>query len=170
MCKRVRLLGMVLLMAICLVSCKSSNIALHQVVTNFSADVTVTMNESEICCTLTRAAEGVGTIAVTKPEALSSMCFLWQGNSYGLSYQGLQCTTEHPFLPNSSFAAALMNVLNASSQYESLKLVSQENGKAVFSGECDSGQFKIAVNISSGFIEEVTIDDLKLKATFTNQK
>ena len=42
------------------------------------------------------------------------------GDAYCISYNGLKCETDKPFLPNSSFATALMNVLEGAADTDAL--------------------------------------------------
>jgi hypothetical protein len=141
-----------------------------QVVTSFSAEMKVQMLDSTIGCTLVRNDEGLAQVCVTDPAPLSGMRFEWRGDGYAISYDGLVCQTQSPFLPSTSFAAAVVNVLASASKAEALTAEGYEEGAAVFSGGCDSGHYKIWVNPSNGFIEKITIQELGLEAQLLEQQ
>lgn len=151
------------------VSCKqqAGTIAAEDVVTSFSANVQVTQEDSVILCTISRTPESIAAVTVTEPQQLNGMRFEWRGSGYGISYNGITCETEKPFLPNTSFAAALVNALTEAAKPEGLAFEAMQEERALFSGTCDSGRFQIWVNNANGLIEQLTVDELKLKAVFT---
>ena len=138
-----------------------------QIMASVSASAQVTQGESSLSCTVVRNPEGVGVISVTQPASLEGLCFEWKGNGYGLSYHGLACEAGTPFLPSTSFASAIMNVLKSCERMEGLQIQSQEDGKTVYSGESESGRFTITVDNQDGFIEKISIEDLQLSVDFT---
>lgn len=153
-----------------IVSCgKKEASAPDHLMVSLSASAQVIQGESSLSCTVTRNAEGVAVITVTEPAQLNGMSFEWRGDGYGISYNGLACETEKPFLPSTSFASAIINVLTACENVDSLVVQSQDGGKTVYSGSSESGRFEITVNNSDGFIEKITIAELKLTVDLTKQ-
>lgn len=129
----------------------------------------VTQGDSALSCSVTRNTEGIAVITVTQPSLLNGMSFEWRGDGYGISYNGLACKTEQPFLPSTSFASAIINVFSACENIDALVVQSQEGGKTTYSGSSESGRFEIVADNSDGFIEKLTVPDLKLTVDFTRQ-
>lgn len=157
---------------ITLASCHKppSAITAEQVVASFSAQAQVTQQGSVIGCSVTRTPEGLAAVTVTSPEQLKGMCFEWNVENSGISYQGLSCRTEQPFLPKTSFAAVIVNVLKAVSVPENLTDQGERDGMACFSGQSDSGPFIILVDCSNGYIQEILLEELDFRAVFSEQK
>ncbi len=162
-------LAVVLLFSL-LTSCKSEPLSPDQIRLDFTCDAAVTVEDSEIGCTFSHTAQGVGYVLVTVPEQLAGVCFEWMGDAYCISYNGLKCETDKPFLPNSSFATALMNVLEGAADTDALTRETSDGGVTVFSGDSRSGLFRISVDNASGYIVELSVDALKLRAELTNHK
>ena len=146
-----------------------SAITAEQVVASFSAQAQVTQQESVIGCNVARTPEGLAAVTITAPEQLSGMCFEWSGENSGFSYQGLSCRTEQPFLPKTSFAAIIVNVLQAASVPENLTDQGPRDGMSCFTGQSESGPFTILVNSSNGYIQEILLEELDFRAVFSGQ-
>ena len=113
--------------------------------------------------------EQQASVTITSPEQLSGMCFEWSGENSGISYQGLSCRTEQPFLPKTSFAAIIVNVLQAASVPENLTDQGPRDGMSCFTGQSESGPFTILVNSSNGYIQEILLEELDFRAVFSGQ-
>lgn len=156
------------MMSLCILStgCSEQLTPEKDPVTDFSCNADVVMNDCNIKCKIFRTSEGLSEIEVTSPEELNGLKYKWLGNNYSVSYQGLTCETQSQFLPDNSFAKAIVNALNETSKPESLTPVSSQKDSSTYSGNTDSGKFQITVDNSSGFIKELSFDDSSLTAKF----
>lgn len=155
--------------ALCiLISCSSrvGVIQAEDIVSSFKAKMIVTQNDSVIECSVCRNNEESAQITIDKPDQIKGLKFKWSGNDNGIIFGDFQLKTETAFLPDSSFAQAIMNVLKVSSKPENLTSEANLERKNEFSGMCDSGKFKLIVN-DQGLIETIYIEDMKLEANFT---
>lgn len=139
-------------------------------VTDFSASAQVDTAGTELSCEVSHTKEGVSSVTVTKPEGLKGLCFKWLGGAYSIEYNKLFCQTTSDYLPQQSFARAIVNVLNACSSPEDLSLAENKNNLCVYTGTCGSGNFKVTCDNKTGLIQIVEIDDLSLKVEFVNHK
>lgn len=151
-----------------LISCSSrvGVVKAEDIVSSFKGKMTVTQGDSKIECSICRNNEESAQITVDKPDQIKGLKFKWCGSDNGIVFGELQLKTQTAFLPDNSFAQAIMNVLKVSSKAENLTSEANFERKNEFSGTCDSGKFKIIVN-DQGLIETIYIEDMKLEANFT---
>ena len=150
-----------------LMSCESTgSIEAKDIVTSFSGKATVKQGDNIIECDICRSNDQAAKIVVTKPEQISGFEFKWLGEENGITYGELQTKTSTQFLPDNSFAQAIINVLNASSYPENLKPKENIERKNEFTGICESGDFKIDVT-NQGIIEKIYIEKLELEVSFS---
>lgn len=145
-------------------ACKSEPFTPEKICLSFTCDASVTLGESTVDCTFSHTAQEVGYVLINSPAQLAGVCFEWTGDAYCISYNGLRCESDEPFLSNFSFATALMNVFAAAADGDSLTSEGESSEAAVFSGNSRSGPFQITVDPKSGYVREVKVDSLKLKA------
>ena len=139
-------------------------------VTDFSAAAQVDTAGTQLSCEVSHTKEGVSSVTVTKPDGLKGLCFKWLGGAYSIEYNKLYCQTTSDYLPQQSFARAIVNVLNVCASPEELSLAENENNLCVYTGSCDSGNFKVTCDSKTGLIQTVEIDGLSLKVEFANHK
>ena len=140
-----------------------------ETITKFSANILVTMGESEISCQLYRKGTGDVSLTVKEPVQLAGMGFEWKDNRYAISYNGLRTETENPFLPASSFASAIVSVLDAA-EAGNAQNEGEKDGFVFYTGECSSGAYQYGVNSYTGFIEQITLEDLGIKAVLSEHQ
>lgn len=139
-------------------------------VTDFSAGAQVNTSGTLLTCDVSHTKEGVSSVTVTKPDGLKGLSFKWLGNSYSIEYNQLFCQTTSDYLPQQSFARAIVNVLDACAKPDQLTLTENKNGSGVYSGTCDSGDFTVTCDSKTGIIQKVEIKNLLLTVNFENQK
>lgn len=139
-------------------------------VTDFSAEAKVVTAGTELSCEVSHTKEGVSSVMVTKPDGLKGLCFKWLGGAYSIEYNKLFCQTTSDYLPQQSFARAAVNVLNACASPENLSLLENKDNLCVYTGSCDSGDFKVTCDNKTGLIQIIEIENLSLKVEFVNHK
>lgn len=139
-------------------------------VTDFSASAQVDTSGTLISCDISHTKEGVSSVTVTKPDGLKGLSFKWLGGSYSIEYNQLFCQTTSDYLPQQSFARAIVNVLDACAAPDKLTLSENKNGLGVYTGTCDSGDFTVTCDNKTGIIQKVEIKNLSLIVNFENQK
>lgn len=139
-------------------------------VTDFSAGAQVDTSGTLLSCDVSHTKEGVSSVTVTKPDGLKGLSFKWLGGSYSIEYNQLFCQTTSDYLPQQSFARAIVNVLGACAEPDKLTLAENKNGLCVYKGICDSGDFSVTCDSKTGIIQKVEIESLSLLVNFENQK
>lgn len=156
---------------LCFSGCSAGGSAeAHETVTKFSSEIEIAMGESKISCKLQRKAAGDVSLTVDEPVQLSGMGFEWKNNRYAISYNGLRTETENPFLPSSSFASAVVAVLDAAENGDALKSGEEKDGLVSYQGESSCGAYQYLVNSETGYIEQILLDNLGIKAVLSNHQ
>ncbi len=130
----------------------------------FTANAVISQDDTAITCRVTRTQEGLATVAVLSPQLLAGLAFEWQGDGYAITYSGLVCETQQPFLPSSCFASALIGALDQAANPENLTLQSENGGSTIFTGTCPSGDFTLEADSATGVVQKINIASLNLTA------
>lgn len=168
-----RRLLLLLFMAVTIVivgGCGSIQLQPKEPVMAFCADAQVEYKECTLQCSFSRANQGIASISVTAPPQLKGITYKWLGGEYSVGYNNAEKSMQSCPLPQSSFASAMVNSINKLSEENGYKTKSEKDGNVTYLGECDSGNFQITVDGSTGYITEVKIEDLNLCVTLTNHK
>lgn len=139
-------------------------------ITDFAAAAQVDTAGTELSCEVSHTKEGVSSVTVTKPDGLKGLCFKWLGGAYSIEYNKLFCQTTSDYLPQQSFARAIVNVLNSCASPDELSLTENKDNLCVYKGSCDSGDFKVTCDNKTGLIQIIEIENLSLKVEFENHK
>lgn len=151
-------------------SCTSKAPKIPDLVTGFSGNVDVEMGETKIKCSISHTEKGISSVTVSSPEGLKGLSFKNLGGTYAISYNELICETKTSFLPDSSFAQAITNVLDKASEENGAVYQKTEEENAVFTGTSVSGEFTIYADSETGFIEKLEIPEVNIVAKFDNIK
>lgn len=151
-------------------SCTSKAPKIPDLVTGFSGNVDVEMGETKIKCSISHTEKGISSVTVSSPEGLKGLSFKNLGGTYAISYNELICETKTSFLPDSSFAQAITNVLDKASEENGAVYQKTEEENAVFTGTSASGEFTIYADSETGFIEKLEIPEVNIAAKFDNIK
>ena len=105
----------------------------------------------------------VASLTLDSPEELKSLTWFWQGDHFQITYQGLSVQSKDCPLPDSSFAALLIRVLNYAQQPAALTAC----GDHTFEGVSDGVPFTITAG-ADGRIQKVEIPEFDFVASFTD--
>lgn len=133
------------------------NIQMH-----IDSPFTATMGDMKLEGLLIYADGGEMYLDISTPDELYGLSFSFKDN-FTVSYRGLNAVTESDYLPPSSFAQSIKNILdNAMSQKPVLE--PYEDSLFVATAKSDSGCYKIYTD-QKGVIKEIEIVgcDIKLK-------
>lgn len=151
-------------------SCTSKAPKIPELVTGFLGNVDVEMGDTKIKCSISHTEKGVSSVTVSSPEGLKGLSFKNLGGSYAISYNELICETKTSFLPDSSFAQAITNVLDKASEENGAVYQNTEDSYAVFTGTSDSGEFTIYADSDTGYIDRIELSEVNISAKFSGVK
>lgn len=147
-------------------ACNSSISEPPEIVKEFSNAATVICGDDKFDCEISRNAQGLTSVKVLEPTELKGLTFLWNGEGHSVDYSGLSCKFSSNFLPENSFATAIMEVLNTIDNSEGIKQKSSGKDGTIYVGESKSGKFRLTTDSCTGDITEINIDNLKLSVKF----
>lgn len=151
-------------------SCTEKVPKIPEIVTGFSGNADIELGETKLKCSISHTEKGVSSITLLSPENLKGMSFKNLGGKYAISYNELTCETEKSFLPNSSFAQAITNVLNKASEENGAVYQKSEENNAIFTGTSKSGDFTIYAENKTGIIRKIEIPEINIIVGFTDIK
>lgn len=157
-----------LVLIFCISSCTEKAPSVPEIVAGFKANAQVDMGEVSLGCSVSHTSGGVSSVTIQKPEGLKGLSFRWLGGTYAISYNELLCETQSSYLPSNSFAEAIVNALNTASKEGGVTYTKSEDGCAVFSGSCSSGDFLLYADEKSGYITKIDFPEINTTVTFTN--
>lgn len=153
------------LLVITFMSCSGGEKPPEEIITEFTAQIKVSMDESEISCEFRNDNSGNSTVTLSEPKLIEGMAFKWISGKYAIEYNGLFCETEKLFLAEDSFANILVGVLQYANDMQTLNYESTRDGLSTFSADTKWGKALITAK-SDGYLHEITIEDMNFCAMF----
>lgn len=154
------------ILIISVTSCTEKAPKIPELVTGFSANADIELGENKLKCSVSHTEKGISSITVSSPENLKGLSFKNFGGKYSISYNELSCETDTLFLPDSSFAQAITNVLDKVSEENGAVYQRSEQDKAIFTGTSDSGDFTLYADSKTGAIKKIEIPEINVTAVF----
>ena len=142
----------------------SESIKIPDVVTNIDNDAVIEYAGTEYECHIVRLTDGVVSISINSPENLSCLTFRRADGKFSVSYGELLCKTDSVLLPETSFPTMIINILSVTNNQENLIYQSAENGLVTFTGNSDTGEFRIITD-TDGNITEILQETEGLKVS-----
>ncbi len=158
------------ILIVSITSCTEKAPKIPELVTGFSGNANVEMGETKLQCSVSHTERGISSITVSEPEGLKGLSFKNLGGTYAISYNDLICETENSFLPDSSFAKVITNVLDKASEENGASYQKSEEDNAVFSGTSKSGDFMIYADSETGMIKKIEVPKINITAQFSDTK
>ena len=135
----------------------------------FDGTVKVNLDNNIYECNLKHTPEQINVLEITNPKELEGLTFTWEQEKCTVIWKELNCELNKEFLPQSSFAEAIILVLNSISDRNSLNFESGNSEESIFTGDIPIGKFKIKVG-KDGTIKNVYIPDINLEAELSAAK
>ena len=140
-----------------------------EVITAVDKNASVEYDGCNYECHITRLTDGVVSVGINSPENLSGLVYRQADGKFSLSCGELICKTDSITLPETSFPIMIINILSSASVKENLLYCSSENGIFKFTGNSDTGAYRLFAD-SEGNITEIFDENTGLKITFEKNK
>lgn len=163
-------IGVLAIVLISVVACNGNGADVKTPVIAFSAVATVTENECKYVCQVNSTSNEVASVVILKPETLNGITYKWLGDSYCIEYKDLYCESNVEYLPKTSFASVLIDVLKQSENAKNLEFLEIQSEEVLYKGTTKVGDFKLKCNKNSGLINTITVERIGLKVEFSKQK
>lgn len=154
------LIGLFLIISIS--GCSAAPFKSAKIIFSFTGSAQIKQGDSEIVCTIMRAAPKSASIAIQSPKELSGLTYTW-GSSFSSVYAGITNKSAECDLPQNCFAPLLIKVLDAAEKPDAL---CRENNSTL-SGSTDQVSYVLTIDGSSGFIQKIEIPRYQICAVFT---
>lgn len=133
----------------------------------FTCDAVISYNGMSMTAYLMRPAPGSCRIEITDPIPVAGLVMDWSGDGFKLNYMGINVPFDTDVLPDSSFASAIVNVLETTAQTTEFDVTATDTD-TVYSAVCDSGKYTISFNTESGSLTGIDIPSINLSAVFSS--
>ena len=135
------------------------------VITDFSADFTADFNDLSIDGKITVNRQGMFNLSISSPETLNGLEIGYKGNVLSLGRDGLLCTADEAYLPDTAFSSIIKKVFERLCYDEANGTLAISDNKVTVPSPV--GNCEITVN-SEGKIILLECAEAKLSISFTN--
>lgn len=132
-------------------------------------------NSNDYTASITHILQGTTTISITEPEDISGVVYSFSGNGCDIMYGDLSFKTESSFMGSNSLPQVIHDIFASAQRENALTFIDSEEPKsstlttATFSGKTDNFNYTITTDFESGYIKEISVDDLGLTIKFSNK-
>ena len=118
---------------------------------------------------INRLGNGQWEISFTKPESLNGLGVSYQNENADITYMGLKFQIPREDVPVQAIATNLTSVLEKLAYSKDIKYT-ENNGKVTAKGEVDNSRFVAVFEKKSNRLLSLEMEDVKLKADFSDFK
>lgn len=161
-----------LILILNLVSCqkKSQNGNYENIITNFTSNVTISMEGELYACTYTRNNNQTSKLKIDSPNEISGLNFEKNPQGYKASLEGIDLSDNQEKMPALSLIKILDTILDSIENNNEIKKTTDDIGRTVLKGEDENYKFEVTVLPQNNFIEKINIINNKAEFMFFNQK
>lgn len=153
----------IMLAALC--GCEKPGENKSAVVTDFTADFTAEFNSMNIGGKITVNRQGMLNLSINSPEELNGIEIRYKGSELNLGREGLLCTADEAYLPDTAFSSIIRDILNRLSHDAANGSLKKSDNKISVSSTL--GDCQITVD-GEDKITSLECLDAGLSITFTN--
>lgn len=150
---------------LCLTLCSCSKKP-AEIKKDFSATIDCDYNGTKLKAEINAEKHNDLVIKMLEPRGVEGYAYTYKGGRLNINYNELNIDSADDYLPSSSFAEAIYNVLKSVNS-EKAVLNGSYNSLAEYKGKCDSGNYILKTDINTGYISELEIKEIKLTASFS---
>lgn len=144
-------------------ACSASTMETTDINFCFQCKADVNFNGEQFCCNLSRDAPGRASVQLLNGD-LNGLSYNWDGDGFSVSYGDVCAKSEDCVLPDTSFAVALLQVLDYAERSDSLT----PGSNGTFTGNLNDCDFTITVDKNSGNIQTLAFPQKNLSVKFYN--
>ena len=150
---------------LCLTLCSCSKKP-AEIKKDFSSTIDCDYNGTKLKAEISAEKHNDLVIKMLEPRGVEDYAYTYKGGRLNINYNDLNIDSADDYLPSSSFAEAIYNVLKSVNS-EKAVLNGSYNSLAEYKGKCDSGNYILKTDINTGYISELEIKEIKLTASFS---
>jgi hypothetical protein len=130
----------------------------------FDCTANVNWNGKTYVVKINRPAPGLCTMSFTKPDELSALSFVLDGDGFKVKYGSIEASLDPSTLPQTALFNSVLGALDAAVKPNGLN-TSTKDGNVIISGKTTSGNFNLQLD-KSNKPKSLEIPDLKLVVGF----
>lgn len=133
----------------------------------FTAKATIRLKDMTLEADVNRSSPQKLTMQVTEPAVLEGLTFTYDGETVGISFQGMRFDLADDSLTAKMAAKVLLYTINSASEQSGVTVIRTENGISI-RGENEQGDFEILLDREKGSILKCSMPNLELECSFTD--
>lgn len=133
----------------------------------FTAKATIRLKDMTLEADVNRSSPQKLTMQVTEPAVLEGLTFTYDGETVGISFQGMRFDLADDSLTAKMAAKVLLYTINSASEQSGVTVTRTENGISI-RGENEQGDFEILLDREKGSILKCSMPNLELECSFTD--
>ena len=164
MARFLRALCVLFIFLISLAGCEKTE-AKPTIITDFTADFTADFNDLSIDGKITVNRQGMFNLSISSPETINGLEIGYKGSVLSLGRDGLLCTADEAYLPDTAFSNIIKKVFESLNHEEANSALIISDNKITVPSPV--GKSEITID-SEGKILSLKCEDSKLSIAFSN--
>lgn len=156
----------ILSVCFCMTSCGELQPQLP--ITDFSGEICVNTNNTQIKGSFSNNRQGVMTLTVTSPDNIKGMKYEYKDELLTIKFEGITTETVLGNLPADNFINLLYDCMFNLNDKEILSLDSFDEQSAIYSVKSSKNTYKVHTVTDTGIITKIECE--AMQAEFSNQK
>ena len=133
----------------------------------FSVTAEIKYGEKDISCHLTRLGDSLWKSEISSPFEIEGVTLSLSEDIVITEYHGMTVANSKEELPDDNVHLIIAKCIDHSAKTPSLPFYEDDEGKKVFTGECEIGEYELITD-ENGDLYSLTIDDKGVKAKFSD--
>lgn len=132
----------------------------------FNVCAEIDYGENSISCNMTRLGDGIWKSEINSPTELEGISISLSDNIIVTEYHGMTVANEKENSPENNLYLILSECIDHSAKAVALPYSETDDGKKVFTGECEKGEYEITVDENDNLCS-LYVKDRNIKAEFS---
>ncbi|MBP0960235.1 MAG: hypothetical protein J5992_08935 [Oscillospiraceae bacterium] len=132
----------------------------------FNVCAEIDYGKNSISCSMTRLGDGIWKSEIDSPSELEGVSISLSNNIIVTEYHGMTVANEKENLPENNLYLVLSECIDHSAKAVSLPYSETDDGKRIFTGECEKGKYEITVDENDNLCS-LYVKDKDIKAEFS---
>ena len=132
----------------------------------FNVCADIDYGENSISCNITRLGDGIWKSEIDSPSELEGVSVSLSDNIIVTEYHGMTVANEKENSPENNLYLILSECIDHSAKAVALPYSETNDGKRIFTGECEKGEYEITVDENDNLCS-LYVKDRNIKAEFS---
>ena len=133
----------------------------------FSVTAEIRYGENDVSCKMTRLGDNLWKSEISSPFEIEGVALSLSDDIMITEYHGMTVAADKNTLPEDNVHLIIAECIDHSAKAPSLPYYETDDGKRIFSGECEKGEYKLTVD-ESGNLCSLSVDSKGVTAEFSD--